>query len=143
MTRGILEKNSYFPRQYTVVDLNAGPGRYLLPDGDIADGTPLLVLRRLAISKLQWRAMFVERNALMAEHLRYWLGQEAAKLTIDSKSFCVIEGDNQQVVLPWVARCVPPKYGAGIVIHDPNGAPKLGLLERLTHDQRLTLMHSP
>ncbi len=66
VTRGILEENSYFPRQYTVVDLNAGPGRYLLPDGDIADGTPLLLLRRLAISKLQWRATFVERNALMA-----------------------------------------------------------------------------
>ena len=49
MTRGILQRFTLMPRQYTVIDLNSGPGRYLLADGECVDGTPLLIMRRLVI----------------------------------------------------------------------------------------------
>jgi hypothetical protein len=82
MTRGILRRHEYMPRQYTVIDMNAGPGRYLLHERDqvAVDGTPLLVLRRLAQSQLTWRAAFIESRVEIAAHLRYWLAAEASAL---------------------------------------------------------------
>lgn len=137
MSRGLLQRHSFIPRQYTIIDLNSGPGRYLLGDGKCVDGTPLLIMRRLAASQMHWRAAFVERNAEMARHLEYWLKLEAQRLGLATSQFCVINGDNSVVVLPWVEHSVPPSQGTGLIVHDPNGAPKLQLLEQLTHHQRL------
>lgn len=138
MSWGVLQKNEYMPRQYTVIDLNAGPGRYLLSDGRPVDGTPLLILRRLADSRFQtWRAAFVERNAAMADALRAWLADEGAKLSVDPDRYSVLEGDHTSVLMPWVKMSVPPSNGLGLVLHDPNGAPNLALLEAIVREPHL------
>jgi hypothetical protein len=91
MSAGTLERYRAWPRQYTVIDLNAGPGRYLLADGQPVDGTPLLILRRLAASRLErWRAAFVEQDGAMARELRQWLAREAASLGIDAGCYAVL-----------------------------------------------------
>lgn len=120
------------PRQYTVIDLNAGPGHYLLRDGEPADGTPLLVTRRLAKSGLAWRAAFVEKDAAAAAHLRHWLAIETELLSVPKATVDVLEGDSESVVLPWASSSVPPSSGLGLLIHDPNGAPDMKLLETQT-----------
>ena len=138
MSAGVLDRFTRWPRQYTVLDLNAGPGRYRLPDGRVVDGTPILVLRRLAHSKLQsWRALFIEADADIAAELRYWLDTEASLLGITTEQYKVVHGDHKQVVQPWVAESVPAKGGLGLILHDPNGAPDFGLLESLTHNPQL------
>jgi len=138
MSRGVLERFASWPRQYTVIDLNAGPGRYELPDGQVVDGTPILVLRRLARSKLKiWRALFVEADTDMAAELQYWLDDEAERLGIASDRYEVRPGDHSKVVQPWVAASVPAMRGLGLILHDPNGAPEFQLLESLTHDPQL------
>lgn len=76
MSAGVLKKFQGWPRQYTVIDLNAGPGRYLLGNGQPVDGTPLLILRRLRASSLPgWRAAFVEQDPAMAAELSDWLAK--------------------------------------------------------------------
>ena len=139
MSRGILRKYDSMPRQYTVIDMNAGPGRYFLHERDPSpvDGTPLVVMRRLARSGLTWRAAFVESHAQMSIHLRYWLDSEAANLRIDPSNFDVLEGDHSKVLLPWVREAVPRTGGTGLLIHDPNGAPNLTLLEQLVAEPQL------
>ncbi len=138
MSAGVLERFTSWPRQYTVIDLNAGPGRYLLPDWHLVDGTPILVLRRLARSKLQrWRALFVEAEPDMAAELQYWLDDEAKQLGIASGRYEVRPGDHSKVVQPWVAASVPAVRGLGLILHDPNGAPDFQLLGSLTHNPQL------
>ncbi len=138
MSAGALKKFSTWPRQYTVIDLNAGPGRYLLPNDRAVDGTPLLILRRLAASQFgSWRAAFVEQSEPIASELRGWLDQEASKLGVDRGRYAVLHGDHSKVVMPWVENSVPAKYGLGLLLHDPNGAPDFRLLEALAHEPRL------
>lgn len=43
-------------------------------------------------------------------------------------------GNHAEVVLPWVARWVPPTRALGLLLHDPNGAPDFPLLERLVRE---------
>ena len=138
MSAGVLEKFTSWPPQYTLIDLNAGPGRYLLSDGQVVDGTPILVLRRLAHSNLQtWRALFVEADVDMAADLQHWLDHEAKQLGIPKDRYEVRAGDHNKVVIPWVAAFVPARGGLGLILHDPNGAPDFPLLEALTHNLQL------
>jgi hypothetical protein len=58
-------------------------------------------------------------------------------LGIDAASFDVLEGDHAEVLLPWVRKAVPHNGGAGLLIHDPNGAPNFDVLERLVKDTQL------
>lgn len=138
MSTGVLARFTSWPRQYTVIDLNAGPGRYVLPNRYVVDGTPILVLRRLAHSKLRtWRALFVEEEPDMAAELQYWLDEEAKRLGIAADRYEVRAGDHNRVVQPWVAAWVPARRGLGLILHDPNGAPDFPLLESLTHHPQL------
>jgi three-Cys-motif partner protein len=139
MSAGAMQKYQSWPRQYTVVDLNAGPGRYRLSTGAPVDGTPLLILRRLAAAQLStWRAAFVEQDADMAEELRGWLAEEAANLGVNANQYCVLQGNHANVVMPWVARSVPAARGLGLLLHDPNGAPDFLFLEQLAHEPQLS-----
>lgn len=38
MSAGVLDRFQTWPRQYTVIDLDAGPGRYLLETDEPVDG---------------------------------------------------------------------------------------------------------
>jgi three-Cys-motif partner protein len=125
------------PRQYTVIDLNAGPGLYLLDNGELVQGTPLNVLRRLAQSQLDWRAAFIEQDPEKAEHLRHWLDEEASSLNVQPSRYTMLTGRHERVLIPWVRKAVPANVAMGLLIHDPNGAPKLSFLEQLTHDRQL------
>lgn len=138
ISAGAMAKFPTWPRQYTVIDLNAGPGRYLLPSGQPVDGTPLLTVRRLAASQLMnWRAAFVEQFPAVTEELGAWLDQETGTLGIDGSRYTLLTGDHSSAVMPWVKDSVPVAGGLGLILHDPNGAPDFRLLERLVNERQL------
>lgn len=74
----------------------------------------------------------------MARELEAWLSVEAAKLGVSSAHFDVLLGDHGKVLMPWVADSVPPRGGLGLLLHDPNGAPDLRLLQRFASEPQLS-----
>lgn len=117
-----------FGGQFWYIEANAGPGLYDGVDGKPLEGSPLIALAELRRLDIPYRAVLIDREPKVIEHLRCALDERGL---LDQRRVTIQCADNQ-IAAPAACRLPNARRDRGLAFFDEKGAPQWPLLNDVT-----------